>query len=193
MEFTRIPLQLLKNRGSTSDISDKGSLRLCLCSQVHFLLIIVSSSVKSSTFLFLPMTGQDDLLKCITSLLPLLSMSRKSLRETWSGERTGKWFCCPYGGGVEKDSAALSYSEVFQLHLPYYGYRYARLTLCWKAESTDGKSRMTARKQKKTNDWRGNALFLEAFSCPPLLHAFSKRKQKPLLIRLGLTPWLRKR
>lgn len=90
----------------------------------------------------------------------------------------------PREGGESKDSAALSYSEVFQLHLPYYLAIGMPYDLYWNGDCrlTESYRRADDIKKKQKNQalWLQGMYFYEAFcDAAPLLHAFSK-KPKPL-------------
>ena len=90
----------------------------------------------------------------------------------------------PHRGGGAKSVAALSYTEMFYLHLPHYLAIGMPYHLFW-----DGDCRLTEsfrradeikRKQKNQDLWLQGMYVYEAFcDASPLLHAFSK-KPKPL-------------
>lgn len=88
----------------------------------------------------------------------------------------------PHRGGGSKSFAALSYTEMFYLHLPYYLAIGMPYHLFW-----DGDCRLTEsfrraneikRKQKNQDLWLQGMYVYEAFcDASPLLRAFSKNPQ----------------
>ena len=90
----------------------------------------------------------------------------------------------PREGGESKDSTALSYTEVFYKHLPYYLAIGMSYDLYWNGDCLATKAYREAdeiRQQRKNQDlWLQGMYIYEALcDVSPVLQAFAKKGTKP--------------